>query len=584
MTDGQLLEQFVRHQDSAAFETLVRRHGPMVLRVCERLLRHGPDADDAFQATFIVLVRKAHSIIKLESVASWLYGVAYRIALRAKVRSNRRLARERQIDEGAVPGGAVPAGLGDLRPVLDEELNRLPEKYRAPLVLCYLEGKTNEEAAAQLHWPTGTVKVRLMRARDMLRNRLGRRGLTLTAGALALLLTQEAAQAAVPATLTSATAQAVTLAGAGTAAAAAPTGAVALADATVKAMALVKVKVACGVALAASLVVAGAVYVAAPKQNDRPPLQLQTTLEHKDGVFAATFSPDGRTVATSGGERVIRLWDTATGQELAKIAGHRLPIQSVAISPDGMLLASGAGDIGGPPGEVKLWDLRQRHELAMLPPHEHGASSVAFSPNGKILATASWRGVIYLWDIATRGLLTTLDGHTSGVARICFSPDGKMLASASNDRTVKLWDVATGKESATLRGHSAVVHAVAFAPDGRSVASGGPDKTIRVWDVQTHETKLAIPCSGTVHCVGFAPSGNTLLSGHTSPTKDGEVGVLTLWDLRNGSAIASWNAHRIQLGSAMFSPDGQRFLTTSWDRTAKLWDVNTGSRAWAPSR
>src|SRR5262245_17055223 len=162
MTDGQLLEQFVRRQDSAAFETLVRRHGPMVLRVCQRLLRDGPDADDAFQATFIVLVRKAQSIIKLESVASWLYGVAYRVALRAKVRGDRRLARERQIDEGSVPGhdggAALEAGVAELRPVLDEELNRLPEKYRAPVVLCYLEGKTNEEAAQYLQWPTGTVK------------------------------------------------------------------------------------------------------------------------------------------------------------------------------------------------------------------------------------------------------------------------------------------------------------------------------------------------------------------------------------------------------------------------------------------
>src|SRR5262245_66641271 len=104
MTDEELLRCFVRAHDPAAFEALIRRHGPMVLRVCQRPLRDGPDADDAFQATFIVLVRKAQSIIKLESVASWLYGVAYRIALRAKVRGDRRLARERQIDEGSVPG------------------------------------------------------------------------------------------------------------------------------------------------------------------------------------------------------------------------------------------------------------------------------------------------------------------------------------------------------------------------------------------------------------------------------------------------------------------------------------------------
>lgn len=587
MTDGQLLEQFVRQHDSAAFEILVRRHGPMVLRVCQRLLRHGPDADDAFQATFIVLVRKAHSIIKLESVASWLYGVAYRIALRAKLRANRRLARERQFDECSVPGhdgaATVEAGIAELRPVLDEELSRLPEKYRAPVVLCYLEGKTNEEAAQYLHWPTGTVKVRLMRARDLLRDRLARRGVALSLGALALALSQEAANAAVPAALATSTTQTAALVSAGTVATAASAGAAALADATLKAMALAKLKIACGVALAASLVVAGTAYVVSPRHNDGPALQLHATLSHGDGVFAAAFSPDGQTIVTGGGERTIRIWDSA-GRELAKLSGHRHPVISLAVSPDGALLASGEGDVFGPPGEVKLWDLSARREIAKLPPHEHGASSLAFSPNGELLATASWRGTVQLWDVATREPRAALSTHTSGVARICFAPDGTRLASASNDGTVKLWDAAMGTELGTLRGHDGTIHAVAFAPNGQSVASGGADKTIRIWDAGTFEQKLLIRCAATVHGVSFAPGGQTLLSAHTEARPEGQVGVLTFWEVRTGKAVTSLDLHKVQVGTPLFSADGKRLLTTSWDRTAKLWDVNTGSWAWAPSR
>ncbi|OAI46318.1 hypothetical protein AYO44_11495 [Planctomycetaceae bacterium SCGC AG-212-F19] len=587
MTDGQLLDQFVRLHDAAAFEMLVRRHGPMVMRVCQRLLRHVPDADDAFQATFIVLVRKAHSIIKLESVASWLYGVAYRIALRAKVRANRRLARERHIDQGSVPENAQAShepGATDIRPVLDEELNRLPEKYRAPVVLCYLEGKTNEEAAQQLHCPTGTVKIRLLRARDMLRDRLGRRGLGLTAGAIALALAQEAASAAVPATLSAATAQTAALVAGGKASAVAASGATALADATIKAMMIVKVKAACAIAVAASLLTAGAAYVGAGRTHDGSPLQLHATLEHTDGVFAAAFAPDGQTIVTGGGDRIIRIWDAATAQELAKLTGHRHPIQSLAISPDGALLASGEGDLGGPSGDVKIWDLPRRRELASLPPHSQGAPSLAFAPNGKVLATASWRGVINLWDVASRESLAVLRTHTSGVARICFSPDGMLLASASNDRTVKLWETATGKELATLRGHTDVVHAVAFAPDGKSVASGSADKSVRIWDVITHEAKLVLQPGSAVHCVSFAPGSQVLLSGHTEKLNNSSEGVLKFWDVKGGALLDTVHVQKLQVGNAIFSPDGKHLLTTSWNRTAKLWDVNTRSKAWGPSR
>src|SRR5438132_8146916 len=207
-TDSELLEEFVRHRAETAFETLVRRHGPMVQRLAQRLASDSHDAEDIFQATFLLLARKAASLSWRESVAGWLYEVAYRTAMNTRANAARRRRHERQ---AAVMQRAEPISEADrqeLRNVLDAELLRLPEKYRTPLVLCYLEGKTNEEAARQLHWPAGTVKGRLARGRDMLRNRLARRGLAPAMTALAALMAENTASATLPAPLVLATVRA----------------------------------------------------------------------------------------------------------------------------------------------------------------------------------------------------------------------------------------------------------------------------------------------------------------------------------------------------------------------------------------
>ena len=182
LPDEQLLDLFLERKGSdaeAAFETLVRRHGPMVLGVCRHILDELHDAEDAFQATFLVLARKAGTIRDRRVLGRWLYEVAYRIAIRSKTHSARRRTHEREGAEmsAVAAGPEFDAAWIELRPVLHEEVNRLPEKYRTAVVLCYLEGRTNEEAAEMLQWPVGTVKGRLSRARDMLRSRLTRRGL-----------------------------------------------------------------------------------------------------------------------------------------------------------------------------------------------------------------------------------------------------------------------------------------------------------------------------------------------------------------------------------------------------------------------
>ena len=217
--DADLLRRFVAGHDEAAFTALVQRHGPMVLGVCRQLLLNPHDVEDAFQAVFLVLVHHAAGLRRPHLLGNWLYGVAYRVAVRARAYAGRRRQRERQGVE-VMAAEAERAEVGpEERSALHEELIRLPEKYRAPVVLCYLEGKTHAEAAGLLGWPVGTVKGRLARARDRLRARLTRRHVALSTSGLAAALSSATAPAAVPAGLAAATVKTALLAAAGHAAA-----------------------------------------------------------------------------------------------------------------------------------------------------------------------------------------------------------------------------------------------------------------------------------------------------------------------------------------------------------------------------
>jgi RNA polymerase sigma factor (sigma-70 family) len=270
-SEALLLERYVVYRDEAAFETLVRRFGPMVLGVCRRILTDGHAVEDAFQATFLVLVRKARSIRKREQLGNWLYGVAYRTATKARASAARWHARERQVRAMASADPVQEVIRRDLGEVIDDELSRLPAKYRQPFVLCYLEGKTNEEAARKLGCPCGTLFTRLARARELLRGRLARRGVELSAAALATALTQET-RAAVPDALVGSTLKAAAVFAAGSAAAGGtgPAGAVALAEGVLQTMFVNKLKAVAGVVLAILLVGTGGATLAYQALADRP--------------------------------------------------------------------------------------------------------------------------------------------------------------------------------------------------------------------------------------------------------------------------------------------------------------------------
>jgi len=278
LTDGQLLAQFIGRHDEAAFSALVKRHGPMVLGVCRRLLGNVHDADDAFQATFLILVHKAASVIPRQRVGNWLYGVAYNTALAARAKNNRRRSKEKQVTELPEPAMPPPDDGSDLRPFLDRELSRLADVYREAIVLCDLEGTTRKEAAQKLGIPEGTMSSRLTMARRQLAKRLSRHGLMLSGGAVATLLSQSAASACVPLPLAASTVKAAATVAAGSATAGVVfAGAAALTEGVLRTMFLTKVKktltaVILAIFLAAGIVLVGHTLAAAvPVQDNKEP-------------------------------------------------------------------------------------------------------------------------------------------------------------------------------------------------------------------------------------------------------------------------------------------------------------------------
>jgi len=243
-TDGRLLDQFINERDEAAFEALTRRHGPMVFGVCRRVIGNNHDAEDAFQATFLVLVRKAASVRPREAVGNWLHGVAYRTALEARARLARRRSREQQVVTMPQPHADAESSWHDLRPVLDQELTGLPDHYRLPVILCDLEGRARKQVARQLRIAEGTLSSRLATARKLLARRLRRRGVTLSIACLTSLLAQGTVSAAVPASLLVSTTNVAMLVAAGQAVASGtvPVKVAALTEGVLKMMFLTKLK------------------------------------------------------------------------------------------------------------------------------------------------------------------------------------------------------------------------------------------------------------------------------------------------------------------------------------------------------
>jgi len=269
LTDGQLLERFVKNHDRAALEVLVHRHGQMVWGACCRILRAGPDAEDAFQASFLVLVRRADAVPR-DTVANWLYGVAHQTALKVRATIGKRKGRETQVTDMLEPAAPPQLLWDDVQGILDEELSRLSDKHRTVIVMCDLEGKTRTEVAQRLGLPEGTIASRLARAHSRLAKRLTRRGMTLSDCAVAGVLAQQAALAALPCEAVAATiTSGAVLAGGQVALGAISPEVAAIMEGTLKAMLLFKLKMSAVWFLVGLLIIGSGLfaYQAAPGQS-----------------------------------------------------------------------------------------------------------------------------------------------------------------------------------------------------------------------------------------------------------------------------------------------------------------------------
>ena len=336
-----------------------------------------------------------------------------------------------------------------------------------------------------------------------------------------------------------------------------------------------------------------------------------------DLVFGIALSPDGKSVACSGGtfseSGFIKVFDATSGKELRSITGHKGPVRAVAYSPDGQRLASASDD-----GTAKLWDANSGTLLRTIADRDSSISAVcavAFSPDGRRLAGAVLEdATARIWDTATGRQLCKLQGHHANVTRLAFSPDGQRLATASEDHTVKVWKPDTGRELVTLVGHVDGVAGVAFSPDGGRLVSAGYDHTVRVWDSASgllcfnraghvapvmdvayspdgqrlatasldhtikfwsakggHATEARRPAGGALSRLVFSPDGQHLAGG--GGRRPGDVVVL---DAATGKEVRTLTGHEMQIAAVAYAPDGKRVASLSLDNTVRVWDTATG--------
>jgi RNA polymerase sigma factor (sigma-70 family) len=583
--DAQLLQRFAAGHEEAAFSVLVRRHGPMVLGVCRRVLGDWHAAEDAFQATFFVLARKAASIRKGASLGSWLYGVALRLAGRARANAVRRLEREKQVPPRTTDSPEADVSWREVARTLDEELNRLPERYRAPLVLCYLEGYTQDESARHLGWALRTLKRRLSHGRDLLRTRLGRRGVTLSAALCATALAQQMATAAIPATLTDTVVKGAIgfVTGATTGGQVAP-----LAEEFLRSLIAAKVRSVTFVVVMLGVLAAGLGW-AAHRAFVKPPPDSQPPPELSARTPGPADGPDA--------EDPTKLNPCGLVARLGPVGfRHGAAVNCVAVAPDGKWIASGddAAD-----ATVRVWEAKNGKERYRFEANSR-VLAVAFSRDGKTLAAGGDDRVIHLLDAESGKEMRKLCGHSGRVASVVFAPDDKRLFSASHDGTVRLWDVDTAMEVGRFNAPGYALTTVAVSPDGTTLAAGcqnlskgdEPGKTamekfshpIRFWDVEKRQEIVppkrgahgGVYHTGPVRAIAFTPDSKKLASG-------GMDASVFLWDAEKGTVVREYRPMQVKAPWAM-QPPGQQQPAAAIAFQAKqceMWPIQ--ALAFSPS-
>jgi RNA polymerase sigma factor (sigma-70 family) len=632
-TDGDLLHRYARERDEAAFAEVVRRNGPLVLRVCRSVLGEATAAEDAFQATFLLLARRASRLTSPGSLSGWLHAAAVRIARDARVAGAR--ARRREVARPSSPVAPDDLTWREVRELLDAELAALPERYRAPLVLCYLQEMSYEEAARSAGCSVGALRGRLERGKERLRKRLVRHGLPLAAPALVL-----GPPAPVSAALAAATLLTVRTAASG---GRVPAAVAALAGPRVGLKAVLLAPAAIGLVLSAVLAGIGHPTTDPPVADPpRPttreapggpalrsdlfgdPLPAGAVMRlgserwrHEGEARSMSFAPDGKTLAVlSGEDGATTFFDAATG----RLVGRLDPTEDgtpeeIGFSPDGKVFAcklaggtvqvrdaktlkvirtlalpeaGGPGDGSGverpicfsPDGTrlavntgqatVAVWDVGQGKLSAVLKGHKHGNPALAFSPDGKVVFLGGVDPPVQLWDAATGKFLRGFETGASAFS-LTVSADGKVVASGGRDRII-VTAVETGKELARLSAEKmGAVLGLGFTPDGAALISWGEDAKVRVWDVATGKERRALDSRGWIgRTMALSADGKTVAAGTV-------FNVVRAWDVATGKELsAQAEGHDAPLHAIAYSPGGRHLVTGGANHHVQLWDAATG--------
>jgi RNA polymerase sigma factor (sigma-70 family) len=551
-SDRDLLRAFANNNDQDAFAVVVTRHAPLVWGVCRRILGHQQDAEDAFQATFLILARRAGSVRWQASVGGWLHTVAQRLALRARKQAEQRRLSEQ--DRSRTP--PIDSSLRDLAAVVDEELRQLPAKYREPLLLHYLEGMTAETAARQLGVSRAAFYNRLNRGRELLRGRLSRQGLSLAAPLLAASLTQ-GAEAAAP-SLVQATLRGLT--------GSIPERVAALAAEALRTTALLELKL--GLALGLLLgVAAGGVAMLTPRTPMAP-------------IPQAVHPAEPPKAEDKAAARLDRHGDPLPEGAVARLGTLRFrvdgEIQKLTFAPDGKMIAVVSGEgvwlldaINGKP-------LRHIDSASTLNPR------LAFSPDGKrLLGTCEVRGkdryrrLVRLWETASGRKL--LECERNDVRWLGWSAEGQPLAAYLDEKEIRLRELATGRERRFPAQDFLVplrAKACSCTAGEKFLAAGGGEKgLIHVWNLVDGSERCLVK-TGSAYVTSLALSLDERWLASLAQNAAGERSV-RLWDTATGKILHTIAADRADVEEVAFAPDG-RTLATVGSTEIRLWDATTG--------
>jgi serine/threonine protein kinase len=289
---------------------------------------------------------------------------------------------------------------------------------------------------------------------------------------------------------------------------------------------------------------------------------LVKTLAGQDKILSVAMSPDGKIIASSS-DRLIKLWNLTTGEEVAELTGHSQRVNTIVLNPDGQTLVSGSDD-----NTIKVWNWKTGKLIRKLVGHTDSVHALAVSRDGKTLVSGSDDKKIKVWDLATGKLMRNLVGHTYWVRSVAISPNGVTLASGSFDKKIKLWNISKTTPLKTLEPNSQTVTSVAFSPDGKSLATASRDRQTKIWELSTGQKVRTLQTADhNVTFLAFSPDGQILAAGCDR--------MIKLWNVATGEEIVTLSGHTNTINSLAFSADGTFLISGAEDQTIKIWRIGT---------